>query len=581
MTGHASPDLAAFRSAPGATPLPLLAGRYALHGEIARGGMASVHLGCLQGAAGFTRVVAIKRLHAQYAREPELVAMFTDEARLTSRIQHPSVVPTLDVVSEGGELLLVMEYVHGETLSRLIVAAHRAGKRLPPPVAAAIVHSALLGLHAAHEAKGSDGQPLHLVHRDVTPQNLLVGADGITRVADFGIAKAAGRLHTTRDGSIRGKLGYMPPEQLYGERLDRRVDVYAAGVVLWEALVGERLFAGEDDGPALAKVLTASVEPPGLRVPDVPPLLDEVVLRAVAREPASRFETTLEMARALEVALTMAPPGEVATWVHTLGGAPLEERAQEIARLQHQADTTSSAAGEASSIARTSALQEERPPSPSSASGASTPVQVSGGADASSSAMLWSRPTELAMPSASIAPHDATARPQPALASWSRHARLAVLLAGAALSACAATILVLRSGQPAPDLPAAFVATEAPPAASSAHSAAPPASTEAPTRGDATASLRSEGGPEVAAAAPLVPERGPELPPLSPPKAGAATGSVERATGVTPPTGSGSVKAASPRAAPMTTRPAVKADCNPPYTINEQGHKRYKRECLR
>src|SRR5262245_51026591 len=168
-------------------------GRYALHGELASGGMATVHLGRLLGPVGFSRTVAIKRLHAQYAQDPEFVSMFLDEARLAARIRHPNVVPTLDVVATSGELFLVMEYVPGESLSRLARAARDRMERMPPRIVSAIMSGVLHGLHAAHEAKSERGEPLGIVHRDVSPQNVLVGTDGVARVLDFGVAKAAGR----------------------------------------------------------------------------------------------------------------------------------------------------------------------------------------------------------------------------------------------------------------------------------------------------------------------------------------------------------------------------------------------------
>ena len=213
--------------------VPRIVGHYAIFEELAHGGMASVHLGRLRGAAGFTRTVAIKRLHEQYARDPEFVSMLLDEARLAARIKHPNVVPVFDVVACDGELFLVMEYVAGETLSRLIVASAQQGTRIPVQITAAILIGALTGLHAAHDAVSERGEPLHIVHRDVSPQNLIVGMDGVARVFDFGIAKAAQRGVTTQNGALKGKIGYMSPEQLRGERIDRRSDVFAAGVVLW------------------------------------------------------------------------------------------------------------------------------------------------------------------------------------------------------------------------------------------------------------------------------------------------------------------------------------------------------------
>src|SRR5262249_50892141 len=154
-------------------------------------------------------------------------SMFLDEARLAARIKHPNVVPTLDVVAEDGELFLVMEYVHGESLSRLLRVAINRGEMVPPRIVSSIIAGVLYGLHAAHEAKSESGEPLNIVHRDVSPQNILVGSDGVVRVLDFGVAKAAGRLHTTREGQLKGKIAYMPPEQLNNKPLTRRADVYA------------------------------------------------------------------------------------------------------------------------------------------------------------------------------------------------------------------------------------------------------------------------------------------------------------------------------------------------------------------
>src|SRR5581483_5010714 len=180
--------------------------RYVLSAVIGRGGMARVHLGRLIGADGFSRVVAIKRLHPHLAEDKVFARAFIDEARLASRVRHPNVVQTLDVAREGDELLLVMEYVPGASLATLTRIAQERGEPIPPKIIAAILSGALIGLHAAHDAEDERGEPLHLVHRDVSPQNILVGADGITRVLDFGIAKAAGRLQTTMDGNIKGKI---------------------------------------------------------------------------------------------------------------------------------------------------------------------------------------------------------------------------------------------------------------------------------------------------------------------------------------------------------------------------------------
>jgi len=196
--------------------------------------MATVHIGRLVGPAGFARIVAIKRMHAQFAADPDFVAMFLDEAWLAARIQHPNVVQTLDVVTTEGELFLVMEYVQGETLARLERSAREAGELPPARVVVGIASSMLHGLHAAHEAKDESGKALSIVHRDVSPQNVMVGVDGIARLLDFGVAKATVRLQTTREGQLKGKLAYMAPEQLAGQAT-RASDIYSAGVVCGRA----------------------------------------------------------------------------------------------------------------------------------------------------------------------------------------------------------------------------------------------------------------------------------------------------------------------------------------------------------
>jgi hypothetical protein len=310
-------------------------GRYALHGEIASGGMAVVHFGRLLGPVGFSRPVAIKRLHPQLAREPTFRAMFIDEARLASRIRHPNVVPTLDVVTDGGDLLLVMEYVHGESLHQLLRAVHERGERVPMRVTLAIMSAVLHGLHAAHEATTEAGQPLNVVHRDVSPQNIMVGIDGVARVLDFGIARATVRLENTREGIVKGKLAYMAPEQLGGVVVDRRADVYAATVVLWEMLTGKRLFVRGDGGAVLIeKLLRGTIEAPSTHAPGTPRLLDAIVLHGLARTPDQRFANAREMALALERLGELAPASEIGAWVEGLAAATLTERAVRLKQLE-------------------------------------------------------------------------------------------------------------------------------------------------------------------------------------------------------------------------------------------------------
>jgi len=323
-------------------------GRYALYAPLAAGGMATVHFGRLLGPVGFSRTVAIKRLHGQYAQDPEFVSMFLDEARLAARIRHPNVVPTLDVVATDGELFLVMDYVAGESLARLARTMIELGTRMPLRMVSSIMAGVLHGLHAAHEAKDERGMPLGIVHRDVSPQNVLVGTDGVSKILDFGVAKAAGRVQTTRDGQIKGKLAYMPPEQLRGVSVSRATDIYAAGVVLWELVAGQRLFSGDNEGVVVAKVLQGDVASPAevLRAKGVRltpeqehalPRLEKLIFRAVSADPEARFSTAKEMALELERAVPPATASEVGDWVEANAHEILTQRADRVAEIESSA----------------------------------------------------------------------------------------------------------------------------------------------------------------------------------------------------------------------------------------------------
>ncbi len=309
-------------------------GRYTLYAKIAQGGMATVHFARLAGEAGFTRTVAVKRLHRHLAADPAFGTMFLDEARLAARIRHPNVVATIDVEQVEDEIFVVMDYVHGEPLARLIRFVAGAVEKIPFEIISAIMTNVLQGLHAAHEARDNKGAPLELVHRDVSPQNVLVGTDGVARVIDFGVAKARGRVQTTRDGSVKGKLAYMSPEQLRGERIDRRTDVYAAGVILWELLTLVRLFGNDSEATTIENALQRKIEPPSAFASDVPPALDAVVMRALARDPADRFDTAKQMAAALEEAMPVATQAKVGEWVEATAKSALEKRSQILADIE-------------------------------------------------------------------------------------------------------------------------------------------------------------------------------------------------------------------------------------------------------
>lgn len=314
----------------------VVAGRYALFDELGVGGMATVHLGRLRGAAGFMRTVAIKRLHPSFVRDPEFVSMLIDEARLASRIRHPNVVQTIDVVVEKRELFVVMEYIHGESLANLMRLVRERQIRIPYRIVATIITDALHGLQAAHETKDEKGRSLELVHRDISPQNIMVGSDGLARVLDFGIAKSAESLHVSQLGSLKGKFAYVAPEQIGENNVGKQADIYSASVVLWEALTGQRLFQGDSPEATLAKVLAGDVHAPSQVTASLPRAFDAVVLRGLARNPAHRYESARAMATELEKCCRLESHSAVANWLESVAADCLKHRTECIARVEQE-----------------------------------------------------------------------------------------------------------------------------------------------------------------------------------------------------------------------------------------------------
>lgn len=297
--------------------------------------MATVYLARVSGAGGFQRFVAIKRLHPHLAREEEFIEMFLDEARLAARIHHPNVVSILEIGASEQGYYIVMEYVEGDTLAHLLTHCTKRGQRLPLNVALRIVTDMLAGLDAAHELKDDDGKSLEIVHRDVSPQNVLVGVDGSARLSDFGVARAASRLTITRTGQLKGKVAYMAPEQARGEKdIDRRADVFAAGIVLWEVVTCRRLFKGEGDAHTLNKVLSESIPSLESVLPDVPKSLQRVVDKALEREREARYSTAAEFADALETAARQAgvlgTNKEVAAYLEAMLGPEISEQREAV-----------------------------------------------------------------------------------------------------------------------------------------------------------------------------------------------------------------------------------------------------------
>ena len=550
-------------------------GRYALHAEIAAGGMAAIHIGRLLGPVGFARTVAIKRLHPPLAKDPEFVAMFLDEARLAARIRHPNVVSTLDIVATEGELFVVMEYVQGESFARLMRQARTLKEPIPQPIVAAIMVGVLHGLHAAHEAHDEQGQPLRIVHRDVSPHNVLIGVDGAAHLIDFGIAKARGRMQVTRDGQIKGKLSYMPPEQLLGQGIDHRADVFAASIVFWEALTGRRLFEGIDDGDIYARVLHGEVEPPSAHVDGLGSGVDSIVLRGLARDRTARYPTAREMALAIEAVMPLATPSRVGAWVESLAGESIAERMEQIADIEggtsagDPGDLTASSVLDTSSISLTGSARARQasgrdrtaPTQPDGAIPvlATTRIDVSGGR---------ARGRSQAPPG----PDDSLAAVAGVPDGGSRRV-LAVVVGAALLLLAGAGVARWKSNHE--DVTAA---SALPSAAPSSSKMPPPTSAGSTHAKDEppTISFQSLPAADDTPALPVSQLPRATKPTPAPPAAPAPLGPLApRLRAATPPATDDS-DPTPPEPTPASSVPS----CDPPYWFDSSGNKRYYRHCV-
>jgi serine/threonine-protein kinase len=306
--------------------------RYRLIHKIATGGVATVWIGAVRGGLGFRQLVAIKKPHQHLFEQPQIRNELITEARLASMIQHGNVVDVRDVDVQDDQINLVMDYIEGASLSELARAAKDANVVIPPKVVLRIILDACAGLHAAHELVDEEGKPASLVHRDVSPQNILVGLDGITRVTDFGIAKAmTSQDEKTDEGLVKGKLSYMSPEYLTGKGCDRRLDVFALGTVCWEALANERCFKGDTDLDTANRILKMPARRLSAVAPDLD-MLDDVLVTAMERRPDKRFPTMRAFATALESAgdKLIGTHADVANTVKSLMGAALDERRAKV-----------------------------------------------------------------------------------------------------------------------------------------------------------------------------------------------------------------------------------------------------------
>jgi serine/threonine-protein kinase len=319
-----------------AAAFPERVGKYELLLPLGTGGTATVYLARTRGVAGFEREVALKLVHAHLRADEESRLHLLEEARLAARIRHPNVVPVTEVDADACGVFLVMDYVEGEALSGVVRLLRDQNHRLPPRLIARIMNDALAGLHAAHELRDAESQLVGLVHRDFSPQNILLGIEGVTRLADFGVAKAASRTVRTKTGLVKGKVAYMSPEQARGHKVDRRCDVWAAGVVIWELVTGRKLYDHEDDVSTLLSVVTE--EPPRLKsvMQGVPPALDEAVAYALTSDVNNRCPSAEAFRCMLESAWDecggMASTSELAAFVRQTVGQRLAERRAMVAR---------------------------------------------------------------------------------------------------------------------------------------------------------------------------------------------------------------------------------------------------------
>lgn len=523
----------------GSVARSILVGRYTLFAEFASGGMGTIHFARMA-EAGRVRAVAIKRLHPHLRNDEEFAVMLLDEARLAMSVRHRNVVEVIDVVSTRDELLLVMEYVSGLSLHQLTATK----ERVPLEVAVAIIVDALHGLHAAHNAVAPNGRPLGLVHRDVSPQNLIVSSEGVTKLTDFGVAKAVGRLRSTRDGGIKGKIAYMSPEQVSGAAVDARADVYSSAVVLWEMIVGRPMFDADSDVALFGKAMRGPTERLTEAAPGIPPALDAAVWRALSRDPRRRYPDALAFAEALSSAAAPANPRAVATWVNQRGRRQLEARERIVKDIVRGLDapTLTDEVG----LSRESGEARD----PTSPVGVEPDLASIGEPRGLGVGVDWEVAKSV----------PAMTSPAPAqVVGTSRRARLTAL-GIVALLTVVLSVLFLRN-------PNALSATNAPATPNVDFSS----SSVSPANVMPLASVSPTSTPE------------PELPSVHPTPAAPTGTTGGTTTSRTTPAVALPKRTATPAVRRHDKEPKepAKNDCNPPFSVDEQGDKHFKSWCLR
>ena len=318
------------------SPAPARFGKYTLLDRLAVGGMAEIFLARQAGMEGFEKTVVIKRILPRLTRVEGFVTMFLNEARLASQLTHPNIVQIHELGRFGDSYFIAMEYLFGRDMARIIPKAAALGIPFPHVYALKIAASVCEGLYYAHQKADAWGNPLHIVHRDVTPENVFVSFDGMVKVLDFGIAKARGQVGQTQVGEVKGKLAYMSPEQCLGQPLDQRSDIFSLGVVLYEWLTGYRLFTGDSEVAVLKSITDGKIYGPSYFKPDIPPEVEQVVMRALEKDREKRYASAWDMQRDLERAMGQFPfrPSSIhlSNFLKQLFAGELDEERARLAR---------------------------------------------------------------------------------------------------------------------------------------------------------------------------------------------------------------------------------------------------------
>ncbi len=318
------------------SPAPARFGKYTLLDRLAVGGMAEIFLARQAGMEGFEKTVVIKRILPRLTRVEGFVTMFLNEARLASQLTHPNIVQIHELGRISDSYFIAMEYLFGRDMARIIPKAAALGIPFPHVYALKIAASVCEGLYYAHQKADAWGNPLHIVHRDVTPENVFVSFDGMVKVLDFGIAKARGQVGQTQAGEIKGKLAYMSPEQCLGQPLDQRSDIFSLGVVLYEWLTGYRLFTGDSEVAVLKSITDGKIYGPSYFKPDIPPEVEQIVMRALEKDREKRYPSAWDMQRDLERTMGQFPfrPSSIhlSNFLKQLFAGELDEERARLAR---------------------------------------------------------------------------------------------------------------------------------------------------------------------------------------------------------------------------------------------------------